>query len=121
MLPVRFRGRVPRRTLHTLGVDYRAVEFDDDGIDVVQAIIDLHGLFRTQHERGLGQAVGTRGIGSDHRGAAYFARGVAGVRIVDVVIAHAIFLEEAFVIAGGRGGRTGTRYSRDQSPLALGS
>src|ERR1700678_3799709 len=119
MLPVRFRGRVPRRTLHTLGVDHRAVEFDDDGIDVVQAIIDLHGLFRTQHERSLGQAVGTRGIRSDHRGAAYFARGVAGMRIDDVVIAHAVFLEEAFVIARGRNGRIDQGYPRNHLSLAL--
>src|SRR5271156_2657071 len=44
---------------------------------------------------------------------------MAGVRIDDVVIAHAVFLEEAFVIARGGNRRIGQRYPRDHLPLTL--
>ena len=50
------------RPLHALGVDHRAVQFDDDGIDVIDAIVDFHGLFRAQYERGFRQSIGARGI-----------------------------------------------------------
>src|ERR1700689_802186 len=37
--------------LHALRIDHRAIELDDDGIDVVDAIVNFHGLLRPQHER----------------------------------------------------------------------
>src|ERR1700675_3501567 len=87
------------RRLHSLRIDHRTVEFDNDGVDVVDAIVDFHGLFRTQHERGFGQSIGARGIRADNGGAAHLAGGMAGMRIDDVMITHAVFVEESFVIA----------------------
>src|SRR5271170_6709308 len=59
---------------YSLGIDHRAVEFDDDRIDVVDTVVDLHGFFRSQHEGSLGQAVGTSGVWPDDRRAAHLAR-----------------------------------------------
>src|SRR5277367_6505103 len=107
------------RGFYSLGVNHRAVELDDDGIDIVEAIVDLHGLLGAQHECGLGQAVGSSRERSDDRGAANLARGMARARIDDVVVAHAVFLEEPFVVARGRDRRVDQGNARDHFPFAL--
>src|SRR5216683_842112 len=95
------RGFETFRRFETFRVDHGAVEFDDDGVDVVDPIVDFHGLLRPQHEGGLRQAVGAYGGRPDDGGAAHLARRMAGVRVDDMVIAHAVFLEVALVVAGG--------------------
>src|SRR5580692_293247 len=60
-----------------------------------------------------------RGIRTDDGGAAHLAGGVTRVRIDDVVVAHPVFLEESFVIAGGGDRRIDQRNPRDDFSLAL--
>src|SRR5579859_768543 len=88
------------RRFESLRMDHGAVEFHDDGIDVVDPVVDFHGPVRPQHEGGLRQPVGAYGGRPNDGGAAHLARRMPGVRVDDMVIAHAIFLEVALVIAG---------------------
>src|SRR5580692_10631446 len=73
------RGFEAFRRFEAFGMDHGAVEFDDDGVDVIDPIVDFHGLLWPQHEGGLRQAVGAYGGRPDDGGAAHLARRVASV------------------------------------------
>ena len=47
------RGARLFRPLHAFGVHHRPIQFDDDGIDVIDAVVDFHGLLRPQYEGGF--------------------------------------------------------------------
>src|ERR1700736_503795 len=117
--PWPWRGQPSMRLLEALGIDHRPVELDDDGIDIVDPIVDFHGPFRSEDERGLGQSIGARRGGPDDGGAAHLARGMSGMRVDDVVIANPVLLEESFIVAGGRDRGIDQRNARDDLARAL--
>src|ERR1700683_4333019 len=96
------RRRAGLAALHALRVDHGAVELDDDGIDDVDAVVNFKSLLQPQYECGLRQSVRARGIRANHGRAAYFAGGMPGMRIDDVMVANAALVEEPLIIARRR-------------------
>src|SRR5215831_5904425 len=86
----------PGRVVHA------SVAVDDHRVDSRQRLDEPDALLCSLDEHALGDAFGGGGVRADDGDAAHAARRCSGLRIEDVVIAHAVRFEVALVVSGRR-------------------